>query len=140
MKFNKIISTALACVMLLGSLTSLPIGVAADETDATEVFVPTSTTITAQSAGKLDDKGEPIINYTSVTSDATIVEDGQTVANPKFNAFKTREEKLATMLLVTTVGNVEVYLTFPSIVMKFHLLNFPIAQKEKQYFKTAQGN
>lgn len=108
MKFNRIISTALACVMLLGTFTAFPLGVAADETEA-EVFVPTSTTITAQSAGKLDANGESIINYTSVISEETIVEDGKTVPNPEFNAFMTREEKLATMLLVTTVGNIEVY-------------------------------
>lgn len=33
------------------------------------------------------------------------------------------------------IGNVEVYLTFPSIVMKFHLLNFPIAQKRSNFSK-----
>ena len=109
MKFNRIISTALACVMLLGSIASLPLGVAADETDTTETFVPNSTTINAQNAGKLDESGEPILTYTSVNSTETIVEDGQTIPNPEFNAFMTREEKLATMLPVTKVGNIQVY-------------------------------
>ena len=110
MKFNKIISTALACVMLLGTLTTLPIGVWADEpveTPEAETFVPDSVIITAQSAGKVDTNGDPIINYTTVDSEETDKKTGE--PNPGFNSFKTREQKLATMLKVNTVGNIDIY-------------------------------
>ncbi len=80
MNFKRIISTVLAFVMALGFLTVFPMEVAAAEV------------VTAQSAGKVDEEGDPIIDYT----------------NSDFG-FKNRQEKLDTMMEVKTVGDITLY-------------------------------
>ena len=81
MKFKRIISTALALVMALGVLAVIP-----HEAEAA--------TVTPLSAGKVDEKGKPLINYTGKGSS---------------DVFETREAKLATMMKIKEESGVIIY-------------------------------
>ena len=93
MKFTKIISTALACVMAFGFLTAFPPKAAAAEV------------ITAQSAGYITEDGKPRINYTVSTS--KLNDDG--TVNEAYSSFKSRQEKLDSMLFIKTVADMDIY-------------------------------
>ncbi len=93
MKFTKIISTVLACVMAFGFLSVFPHTVEA------------ANVVTAQSAGKVDVEGEPIIDY--FLSSEKLLEDG--TVNPAYGSFQTRQEKLESMMEVKTVGDITIY-------------------------------
>ena len=81
MKFKRIISTALALVMALGVLAVIP-----HETEAA--------TVTPLSAGKIDEKGEPLIDYSNRGSK---------------DKFETREAKLATMMKIKEESGIVIY-------------------------------
>ncbi len=93
MKFTKIISTALACVMAFGFLTAFPPKAAAAEV------------ITAQSAGYITEDGKPKISYTVNTS--KLNDDG--TPNEAYSSFKSRQEKLDSMMFIKTVADMDIY-------------------------------
>ncbi len=84
MKFNRIISTFLALVMVFGVLTFIP-------------HTTSAATVTAGSAGKLDEDGNPIIQYTAKRPE-----------NPD-DIYETREEKLRDMLKIKSVNGLTIY-------------------------------
>ena len=81
MKIKRIISTALALVMALGVLTVIP-----HETEAA--------TVTPLSAGKVDLKGNTVINYAGKSSS---------------DVFESREAKLATMMKIKEESGIVIY-------------------------------
>ena len=108
MKFNKILSTALAIVCALGSFSVFAPKAAADEVVIDKAPL-TSAVVTAKSAGKVDNAGNPLLKYTSITSKEIEDENKNMVVNTEWASFDNRLDKIASMMYINTVGDVEIY-------------------------------